>query len=282
VERKWRDALNIAAAELQAWEPDAPRKDRGLPDKSAGGQATGERPPSGTKGPTKAVGAANVVTQQPSWGQKKCRVQEQTGCEGDNLVLRCSKLRELSPLDRKKALEARRLCMFCLRHPANAECFDQRGRLKLACTQPGCKGKHAAGVHDLLGGVEASVSLVMEEDDKEDEGDLYVNVSRIGHEEDEWQEPDDSWLELDGGERTMEESTVSVPSRERMTLDWKKSSNISRISPLTRTRERRLKKTGGGLRICHGCSQRRRMRRRPAISTRYSPKSARLRGASTS
>jgi hypothetical protein len=58
--------------------------------------------------------------------------------------------------------------MFCLWHPASAECFDQGGHSKPAYTQLGCKGKHAAGVHDLLGGVEASVSLVMEEDDEED------------------------------------------------------------------------------------------------------------------
>jgi hypothetical protein len=101
------------------------------------------------------------------------------------LVLRCGKLGELSPLDRKKALEASGLCMFCLRHPANAECFNQGGRSKPACIQPGCKGNHATGMHDLLGGVEVSVSLVMEEDGEEDEGDLYINLARIGQEEDD-------------------------------------------------------------------------------------------------
>jgi hypothetical protein len=40
----------------------------------------------------------------------------------------------------------------------------------------------------------------MEDDDEEDEEGLYVNVARIGQEEDDWQEPDDSWLDLDGGE----------------------------------------------------------------------------------
>jgi hypothetical protein len=63
-ERKWRDALNVAAAEPQAWEPETARKDRGLPDRSAGNRATGEKPIPSSKGPTKAVGAANVVTQQ--------------------------------------------------------------------------------------------------------------------------------------------------------------------------------------------------------------------------
>jgi hypothetical protein len=29
---------------------------------------------------------------------------------------------------------------------------------------------------------------------------MYVNVARGGQESDDWQEPDDAWLELDGGE----------------------------------------------------------------------------------
>ncbi len=92
------------------------------------------------------------------------------------------------------------LCMFCLRHPANAECFDQGGRSKPACVQLGGKGNHAASVHELLGEADASVNLAAEEDDEEDDGDLYVNVARISQEEDDWQEPYDSWLDLDGGE----------------------------------------------------------------------------------
>jgi hypothetical protein len=131
-----------------AWELKAPRKDRNFSDKSTGNRATREKPTPSVKGPVKTVGAANMVTQQLPWGQKKCRVQEQTGCEGGHLVVQCSKLRELSPQDRKKALEASGLCMFCLRRSASAECFDQGGRSKPACTQLGCKGKHAAGMHD--------------------------------------------------------------------------------------------------------------------------------------
>ncbi len=135
-----------------------------------------------------------MVTHQLPWGQKKCRVQEQTGCEGDHLVLRCGKLRELSLVDRRKALEASGLCMFCLRHPVNAECFNQGGHSKLACVQPGCKDKHAAGVHDILGRQEAKVNLAVEEDDEEDEEGLYVNVASIGQEEDDWQETGWTWM----------------------------------------------------------------------------------------
>jgi hypothetical protein len=199
----------VAAAEPQAWETVGPKK-----EKMASNKATGEKVAQGQKGTVKTVGAANVVTQQPAWGHRKCRVQEQTGCEGDHLVLRCGKLRKLNLCERMKVLEASGLCMFCLRHPANAECFDQGGRSKPACVQPGCKRKHAAGVHELLGGTDASVNLVAEEDDeendKEDDEDLYVNVARVGQEEDDWQEPDDSWLDLDGGESDEEAGVYCI------------------------------------------------------------------------
>jgi hypothetical protein len=57
VERKWQDALNIAAAEPQPW---------GLErEKTPTSKAAAEKAPQGHKGINKAVGAANVVTQQP-------------------------------------------------------------------------------------------------------------------------------------------------------------------------------------------------------------------------
>jgi hypothetical protein len=46
-------------------------------------------------------------------------------------------------------------------------------------------------VHDLLGGADASISLVTEEGG-ECEDDMHVNVARAGEEDDYWQEPDDS------------------------------------------------------------------------------------------
>jgi hypothetical protein len=101
--------------------------------------------------------------------------------------------------------------MFCLRHPADAECFDQGGRTKPACVQPGCKGRHVVGVLELLGGVDVSVNLVAEEGHGvEEDEDLYVNIARIGQEEDGWQEPDDSWLELDEGESEEEAGVYCI------------------------------------------------------------------------
>jgi hypothetical protein len=203
VARKWQDAPNVAAAEPQPWEPEGPKKEKVTIRKAAVEKAL-----QGNKGVAKTVGATNVVTQQPAWGtqptawgHRKCRVQQRTGCGGDHLVLHCGKLRELSLNERRKALEASGLCMFCLRHPAEAECYDQGGCTKPACMQSGCKGRHAVGVHELLGGEDASVNLIAEEGyGVEEDENLYVNIVRVEQKENDWQELDVSRMELDGGE----------------------------------------------------------------------------------
>ncbi len=40
----------------------------------------------------------------------------------------------------------------------------------------------------------------MTEEGDEREDDMHINVARAGEVDDGWQEPDDSWLELEGGE----------------------------------------------------------------------------------
>jgi hypothetical protein len=98
--------------------------------------------------------------------------------------------------------------------------------------QPGCKGKHAAGVHELLGGANASVKLIVEEDDE----DLFVNIARIGPEEDDWQEPDDSWLDLDGGE-SEEEARVYCISPCMRKDDSRLEDELEYFPDVTPTRE---------------------------------------------
>ncbi len=122
MERKWQDALNVAAAEPQPWEPEGQKREWVTSSKTAA-----ERAPPGHKGIAKTVGAASIVTQQPderpqppaweaqqpAWGHRRCRVQRQMGCGGDHLVLQCGRLRELSLSERRRALEPSGLCMFC-------------------------------------------------------------------------------------------------------------------------------------------------------------------------
>jgi hypothetical protein len=123
-------------------------------------------------------------------------------------------------------------------------------------------------VHDLLGGVEASVSLVIEEED-EDEADMSINVARARQEDDDRQEPDDSLLELDGGESGDDGGVYCVNAfmGGGSTREWRRSSSTTRTSvPAERGVWRReARKRDGGHRTCHGCSRRRRTWRKSSI-----------------
>jgi hypothetical protein len=147
VERKWQDALNVAAAEPQPWEPEGPKRERATTGKTAV-----EKAPQGHKGVSKTMGAANVVTQQPphraqspaweasAWAGRRCRVQQQKGCDRNHLALQCTKLRELGLSERRKVSEESGLCMYCLKHAAELECYGRGGPAKPKCPQPECGG----------------------------------------------------------------------------------------------------------------------------------------------
>jgi hypothetical protein len=87
-------------------------------------------------------------------------------------------------------------------------------------------------VHELLGGEDASVNLVTEEGHgTEEDKDLYVNIARFEQEEDDWQEPDDSWLELDGGESEGEAGAYCISACMRKDESgWKMNWNTSMMS----------------------------------------------------
>ncbi len=145
------------------------------------------------------MGAVNVVAHHLSSGFRRCRVQDFTGCSGSHLASYCSKLRGLSLDIKRRALAASRLCLFCLRHPVNIDCYYKGSPSKPTCSSPGCEGEHAASVHEVLVGASTSVSLVTNEEG-ECEDEMYVNIERAGDEEDKLQDPDNSWLELEAGE----------------------------------------------------------------------------------
>jgi hypothetical protein len=77
--------------------------------------------------------------------------------------------------ERKEVLEKSGLCLFCLKHAAELECYGRGGLSKPRCTQAGCDGEHTPGVHKLMGEERAGVNLVaedeseLEEDEDEDE-----------------------------------------------------------------------------------------------------------------
>jgi hypothetical protein len=92
---------------------------------------------------------------------------------GDHVMVQCEKLMGLGLAERREVLEKSGLCMFCLKHAAELECYGRGGMSKPRCTQSGCDGEHTPSVHKLMGEENAGVNLIAEdrggEDDDEDE-----------------------------------------------------------------------------------------------------------------
>jgi hypothetical protein len=206
VEKKWQDALNVAAAEPASWNM---RRERFSP-----GGGTLDRTAPTSKGTLKVTGAVNVFEQRvpsrahsPSWDVsfgRKCRARNLIGCDGDHILLQCDKLLSMELSERKEVLEKSGLCLFCLKHAVELECYGRGGLSKPRCTQAGCDGEHTPGVHKLKGEESAGVNLVAEDksevEEDEDEGWW---VGTVGVMEDQ-----------DGEEGTLEEIDESRPEGE--------------------------------------------------------------------
>jgi hypothetical protein len=86
--------------------------------------------------------------------------------------------------ERKEVLEKSGLCMFCLKHAAELECYGRGGMSKPKCTHPGCDGEHTPGVHKLMGEESAGVNLIAEDEDEEE---------NENEDEDGGEDEDDGW-----------------------------------------------------------------------------------------
>jgi hypothetical protein len=145
------------------------------------------------------MGMANVVTFSASNRGRRCPFNRYTGCTEDHTAAACKDFRTRDAETKRKALEESELCMFCLRHAAGSECYGS----KPACQAPECDGQHTEKLHEMMAGLNASVNMVV---DEEEEGG-YVNVARGKQWEEnaeEWDTPDDSWLEMEAIEKEEE------------------------------------------------------------------------------
>ncbi len=116
------------------------------------------------------TGAVNVVEREggsrpvsPQWDlsfRRKCRARNLIGCDGDHVMIQCDKLLSLGLAERKDVLEKSGLCMFCLMHSAEFECYGRGGLSKPRCTRSGCDGEHTPNVHMLMGEEDAKVNFV--------------------------------------------------------------------------------------------------------------------------
>ncbi len=139
-------------------------------------------------------------------------MQLQTGCDGNHVVLHYAKLRKRSLSERRKALERSGLCMYCLKHAPELECYGQGGPTKPLCPKPECGGRHTTGAQELLGEVDASINLIAGEDcDSDEDEEWWVNTVRVEGEGENPGEPED--LELGESEGEADKYCISTCMR---------------------------------------------------------------------
>jgi hypothetical protein len=95
-------------------------------------------------------------------------------------LLQCNKLLGMKLSERKEILEKSGLCLFCLKHAAELECYGQGGLSKPRCTQAGCDGEHTPSVHKLMGEESVGVNLVAEDEyESEEDEEWWVGTVRM-------------------------------------------------------------------------------------------------------
>ncbi len=110
------------------------------------------------------------------------------GCDGDHVMIQCDKLLGLGLAERRDILEKSGLCMFCLKHSDEFECYGRGGLSKPRCTRSGCDGEHTPNVHMLMGEDDAKVSLVAGSEGEEGLETRDEHEDECGHEgEYEWE-----------------------------------------------------------------------------------------------
>jgi hypothetical protein len=202
VDQKWRDALNVAAAEPPAW------------GTGGGGRAA---PQDGAKRevtkPSKVGAAAVHVTgvdgkrhRQGDSG-RTCVFKDVMGCPAMHPPWLCKVFRKLPAGERERLIKDNRLCPFCLLHDKDKPCGAKQK--PVACTASGCKGKHIQKLHDFLKDVfreESQVHMVHGDDGWEESEEAWelgeeemMIVGTVQQEEDySWQDACKAWEEQDG------------------------------------------------------------------------------------
>ncbi len=133
------------------------------------------------------------------------------------MLLQCSKLLSMGLDERKEVLERSGLCLFCLKHAAELECYGRGGLSKPRCTPAGCNGEHTPSVHRLVAEESAGVNFIVEveseleedEDEDEDEDEEWW-VGTVGAEE--MREDEEKASEGAGGSESEEEAHFPTSS----------------------------------------------------------------------
>jgi hypothetical protein len=203
VDQKWRDALNVAAAEPPSWGTGsgkgAPQEGdrRGMAEAKKLAQAS-----------VHVTGLDGKCHRQGDSG-RRCIFADVMGSLGTHPPWHCKVFGRIQAKEREKRIEDNQLCPFCLLHDKAKPCGAKERLANPACHVPGCKGRHIRKLHELLKDVfkeENQVHLVQggsewekSEDAWEVDGEEEAMIVGTIQQEDSrsWQDASKSWLEQD-------------------------------------------------------------------------------------
>ncbi len=209
VDQRWRDALNMVAAEPTGWSVGSSGAGTHGTDRRGPAEATKKLPHA-----TINVAAAEGKPPQAEAGGRRCIfVDVLMRCSGLHPPWKCGAFGNIQAEEKAKIIEENRLCAFCLLHDRAVACRAKEKKTKPACGVAECEGRHAIWLHELLKDIygEKRVHLVqggngwrtpegawMVDGVEEEDETMFMNT--VQQEGSDWREPDDSWLELNGGE----------------------------------------------------------------------------------
>jgi hypothetical protein len=136
MDQKWRDALNIAAAEPAGWG-------------TGGGKATAHE--SERRGATEAKKLAQAAVHVTEADGKRHRQGDSSkwcifagamGCSGRHPPWNCRLFGSMQAKEREKIIEDNQLCPFCLLYDRTRACRAKEKQANPACHAPSCRGKH--------------------------------------------------------------------------------------------------------------------------------------------
>jgi hypothetical protein len=210
VDQKWRDALNVAAAELPAW--GAGVGGRAVPQDNAKKEASKL-----AKAGAAAVHVTGIDGKWPRQGGsgRACVFKDVMGCTAVHPPWFCKVFGRLPAGEREKLIKDNRLSPFCLLHDKDKPCGAKQRPVPVACTATNCKGRHIQKLHDFFKDVfreENQVHIVHGDDGWEESDEAWelgeeemMIVGMVQQEDDcSWQDACNSWVEQD------EETTAGV------------------------------------------------------------------------
>jgi hypothetical protein len=144
VDQKWRDALNVAAAEPPAWGTGGGGK---TAPQDGGRKAGAAEAAKLAKAAVHVTGVDGKRQRQGDSG-RACVFKEVMGCPATNPPWHCKVFGKLPAKKREKLIEDNRLCPFCLLHDKDKPCGAKKK--PVACTTSNCKGRHIQKLHEFL------------------------------------------------------------------------------------------------------------------------------------